>query len=505
MGRTITRRAFMNNSSQIFGAALMSSMIPMRVNAALAGSYTELSASAAIGAMSRGDIKAEDYARALVERASRLPSLNVFRTFNGDAVVEAAREADKSRATGGRLGMLHGLPIPVKDSVNTKSLPTSNGTRSLAGFVPTDNAAVLKPLLAEGAIIMGKTNLQELSYGWTSSNESFGPVRNPYDETRIPGGSSGGSAAAVAGRIAPLAIAEDTLGSIRIPATCCGIAGLRPTYGRYPGHGIMPLTLDKFDQVGPLARSVADLALFDRAVTGERAPIAEIPLKGVRIGVAKDYFLAGLDTEVERVTNDALRRLRDAGAIIVEVKAPDIVKAASEIAFTIITYETVPSVTAFLKQQGTGLTFEDMFAKVGPNMQGVMKALAMAPNRPSREAYEAVLAKREEFKSGIRGLFAEHNIAALAFPPIMTLPPKIGEEAEVDIAGVKVPLSVALVRNIAVGSCAAMASLVLPAGLTSSGLPVGLEFDAVAGNDRNLLALGLSLEKALGSIPAPKG
>ena len=162
------------------------------------------------------------------------------------------------------------------------------------------DAAVLKPLLSQGAIVMGKTNLHELSYGWTSNNATFGSVRNPYDPQRVPGGSSGGSAAAVAARIAPLAIAEDTLGSIRVPASMCGLAGLRPSFGRYPDDGIMPLTVNKFDQVGPLARSVADLLLFDTAVTGERGQISEVPLEGTRIGVPPEYW-SGLDPEVDRV------------------------------------------------------------------------------------------------------------------------------------------------------------------------------------------------------------
>jgi hypothetical protein len=180
---------------------------------------TELGAVAAVAAMRNGDIKAEDYARALLERAQQLESLNAFRVLNREMVLAAARAADKARSSGAKLGLLHGLPIPVKDSVDTKALPTSNGTRALRDFMAKDDAAVLKPLFAQGAILMGKTNLHELSYGWTSNNGVFGPVRNPYDRDRIPGGSSGGSGAAVAARMAPLAIAEDTLGSIRVPAT----------------------------------------------------------------------------------------------------------------------------------------------------------------------------------------------------------------------------------------------------------------------------------------------
>jgi mandelamide amidase len=241
---------------------------------------TELTATAAVQAMRNGDVKAEDYARALLDRAQALANLNAFRTLDREMVLEAARSADKARAAGQTLGMLHGLPIPVKDSVNTKAFPTSNGTRALREFKPKDDAAVLKPLLYQGAILMGKTNLHELSYGWTSNNEAFGPVRNPYDPQHVPGGSSGGSAAAVAGRMAPLAIAEDTLGSIRVPASMCGLAGLRPSFGRYPDDGIMPLTVNKFDQVGPLARSVADLLLFDSVVTATVAGFRAAPRRG---------------------------------------------------------------------------------------------------------------------------------------------------------------------------------------------------------------------------------
>ena len=231
----------------------------MAVNGA---EFPNLSAVTAVAAMRNGDMSAENYARALLDRAETLQELNAFRTLDRDMVLEAARGADKQRAAGAVLGALHGLPIPVKDSVNTKALPTSNGTRALRDFRPKNDAEILERLFAQGALLMGKTNLHELSFGWTSNNMTFGPVRNPYDPTRIPGGSSGGSAAVVAARIAPLAVGEDTHGSIRVPASMCGVAGLRPTYGRYSGKGILSITTNKFDQPGPLARSVADLALL---------------------------------------------------------------------------------------------------------------------------------------------------------------------------------------------------------------------------------------------------
>ena len=158
--------------------------------------------------------------------------------------------------------------------------------------------------------MLGKTNLHELSFGWTSNNLAFGAVRNPYDRLRIPGGSSGGTAAAIAARLAPLGIAEDTEGSIRVPAAFCGIAGFRPTTGRYSTEGCVPIS-PLFDQVGPHARSVADLVLFDSAVTGE-APLAPAAsLSGVRLGVSRDYWFAGLDPELERIAAQALTSARE--------------------------------------------------------------------------------------------------------------------------------------------------------------------------------------------------
>lgn len=462
----------------------------------------DLTAVAAVNAMRRGEIKAEDYARALLHRAQQLESLNAFRTLDAGLVLEAARGADRSRASGAALGALHGLPIPVKDSVNSKALPTSSGTPGLRNFRPKDDATVLRLLLAQGAVLMGKTNLHELSFGWTSNNGSFGPVHNPYDPTRVPGGSSGGSGAAVAARIAPLAVAEDTWGSIRVPASMCGLAGLRPSFGRYPDDGIMPLTEAKFDQVGPLARAVSDLALFDAAVTGDRTALTPTGLKGTRLGIA-GFLMSGLDPEVERVATEAFGKLRAAGVLLVETDLPDELRIAGDVVGTIVSYETLPAISAFLEQQGTGLTFAQMLQQASERMRDSLQAYALPPNRPTADAYQAALHQRRRIRREIRRFFEQHGLAALAFPPVLTYPPRIGEEKEVTIVGQKVPLNIAVGRNTALASCASMASLVLPAGLTSQGLPVGLEFDVLTGGDRQLLALGLSLERTLGSIPAP--
>jgi len=502
--KSIDRREFLARAAILAegaGAADAHASRPGRANEQRG--FTDLSAVAAVTAIRNGEIKAEDYARALLNRAEHLESLNAFRTLDKEMVLESARAADKARSSGAVLGALHGLPIPVKDSVNSKALPTSNGTRALRDFKPSDDAGVLKSLLAHGAILMGKTNLHELSLGWTSNNGIFGPVRNPYEPSRVPGGSSGGSGVAVAARMAPLAVAEDTWGSIRIPATMCGLAGLRPSFGRYPNDGTMPLTDAKFDQVGALARSVADLVLFDAAVTGNRAPLTGTRLKGARIGIAPESLLSGLDPEVGRITTEAFHKLRAAGVTLIEAEIPDAAKAASRVVTVIEAYETIPAISAFLEAQGTGVTFDQLLQQASESMQVAFKENFLPPNRPTQDAYESALTQRQRIREEIRGYFELHGLIALAFPPIMVPPPQIGEDAEVAIRGQKVSLLVAMGRNTALGSCASMASLVLPAGMASSGLPVGLEFDALTGNDRAVLALGLSLEKVLGPIPAP--
>jgi Asp-tRNA(Asn)/Glu-tRNA(Gln) amidotransferase A subunit family amidase len=176
-----------------------------------------------------------------------------------------------------------------------------------------------------------------------------------------------------------------------------------------------------------------------------------------------------------------------------------------EIASTIIAYDTLHSFSGFLEEQGTGMNFEQMLEQASEEIQAVIKGFAWPPNRPSQEVYESMLVQREDLRKSIRSYFEAHRIVALAFPPILIVPPTIGEEGEFEICSRKVSMSVAMSRNISLGSCASMASLVLPAGTTSDGLPVGIEFDALMGNDRQLLSLGVWFEKALGPIPGPAG
>ena len=495
------RRDFLKQGAAVAAGGL----IDGRLALAQAAPHAEMSAVQAVAAMRNGDIKAEDYAKALLDRCEALAALNAFITLDRERVLEDARKADARRAAGEALGALHGLPLPVKDSIDTHDYRTTSGTNALRDFQPRDDAAVMKPLRAAGALVLGKTTIHEMSYGWTSNNESFGPVRNPYDRERIPGGSTGGTAAAVAARMAPAGLAEDTNGSIRIPAALSGIAGLRPTTGRWPQRGVMPIT-PLFDAVGPHARTVADLALLDAVVTGDTrlAPVSS--LRGVRLAISPAYYLSGLHPETERVMQSVLVRLKDAGADIVEAEIAGLADMINAMNFQIQTYDTVPSVRAYLKAQGVDITFEDVLERMGPGVRWVFENFSLPGGKffPTRQAYEeARKVVRPKLQETFRRYFRENNVQALVFPSALCPATRIGEDAETEWGGEKKPIFLVYSRNVSPGNCASLPGLVLPGGLSAEGLPVGIEFDAPIGKDRELIGLGFALEQALGQIPAP--
>ena len=469
------------------------------------GALLELSAAAAVAHMSDGALTCERYAQALLARCQVARPLNAFITLDPDQVLGDARARDQERGAGKKPGALFGLPIPVKDSVNTAQYATSAGTPALRHFQPAADAPVVAALRAAGALVLGKTNLHELSYGWTSNNLAFGPVRNPYDQSRIPGGSSGGTAAAVAAHLAPLGVAEDTQGSIRVPAAFCGIAGFRPTTGRYSTQGCVPIS-PLFDQVGPHARHVEDLVLFDSVAANDRRALPAQPLRGVRLGVVRDYFFTELDAEVERLTGVALERLKHAGAEIIETQLPGLGSLIDLTTYPVQNHDVRVALAAYLKEYGAGVDFETLVARASPDIQRLFRTdvLPGGRNFVTESAYAAA---RDQHLPALRRLFTEYfarmRVAALVFPTTLVAAPRIGEEGDLAVRGHAVPFDLAVARNISPGSTAGLPGLVLPVGLTTAGLPVSIEFDAPAGADRALLAMGLHLEKVLGALPPP--
>jgi aspartyl-tRNA(Asn)/glutamyl-tRNA(Gln) amidotransferase subunit A len=282
-----------------------------------------LTAAELLERFARRDLSPVEVVRALVERIAALdPGLRAITTLDADGALESARAAERRHAEG-RPRALDGVPVLVKDIFDTASVRTTYGSAMFAEHRPATDAAAVERLHAAGAVVLGKSTTHEFAWGITSASEAFGPVRNPWSPDRVPGGSSGGSGAALAAGFAPLALGSDTAGSIRIPAAFCGVVGLKPTYAAVDERGVFPLA-PSLDHVGPMARTAQDAALLLGALTGEPPAAATSDrLDGLRVGVCPDLDQVALGPDAERARADAARALEDLGATVAEVRAPD--------------------------------------------------------------------------------------------------------------------------------------------------------------------------------------
>jgi aspartyl-tRNA(Asn)/glutamyl-tRNA(Gln) amidotransferase subunit A len=297
---------------------------------------TRSTASGLLGLLGSKAIGAEEVARAYLDRARKFDRLNVFVHIDPENVLAQAREVDRKRAANEPLGPLAGVPVAIKDLLCVNGEPTTCGSRMLRGFKPPYDATAIAKLKAADAILFGKTNMDEFAMGSSTENSVYGPTLNPWDETRIPGGSSGGSAAAVAADLAPLSLGSDTGGSIRQPASLCGVVGLKPTYGRVSRYGLIAFA-SSLDQIGPFAHNVADAALLLQVVSGRDAndsTSVDLPVpnyletlekpfdRPLRIGVVREFLGEGLDPEVEASIRAAINVFKEQGALIEEVGLP---------------------------------------------------------------------------------------------------------------------------------------------------------------------------------------
>lgn len=499
-----TRRELLQYSGSMLAASVLSpgALAAIKLTGDSNDNLTRLSAAEAVSRMKAGDLDAETYAGDLIQRAREKKDLNAFLALDPEHVFEAARHADAQRLRGETPGALHGLPIPVKDSIFTRAYPTTGGTPALQSLDRRIDAPLIRRLKSAGGYVMGKTNLHELSTGHTSNNEMFGAVRNPFDPSRIPGGSSGGTAVAVATGMAPMGIGEDTFGSIRVPAALCGVAGFRPTTGRYPNEEVIPLT-PEFDQLGPLARSVSDILLFDNVMTGTKYDGARPPLNSIRLGIPRGYFYKGLASDARLVIEDALERLTRAGATLVEADIPDVENLLQRSYLPILNYRTWRVLDAYLRELGFEGGLPEVLEEAGPGMRAFYEnnLAPGSPNAVSESAYRQGLQMRERLRQVVQDYFTGNNLDAVVFPTTLSAATPIGDAAEITIDGKTVPLVEVTGHNQSLAPACELPALTLPAGLTRSGLPVGIEFEAPSGEDERLLRLGLSLETALGTLP----
>jgi Asp-tRNA(Asn)/Glu-tRNA(Gln) amidotransferase A subunit family amidase len=473
----------------------------------------ELTAAETVAAIRCGALTATALVTTLLARARAQSDLNAMILLTEADALAAAARVDAAVKAGGALPPLAGLPIVVKDNINLNGTPTTGGTPALRDAWPTNTAPSLQRLLDAGAIVLGKANLHELAFGITSTNFApfAGPVRNPYDRTRIPGGSSGGTAAAIAARIASCGLGTDTGGSTRVPAALTGTVGLRPSVGnggaerRYHDPGaVVPISRTR-DTVGPMGRTVADVALLDATITGTD-PATPASLAGLRLGVPASFW-DGLSRDVASVCAVAKARLADAGVVLVDVDIEGLRALNEQVSFVVALHEPIEDLPAYLAASGLhGLDTKAIAERIAsPDVRGAFEAIlgdafgaaypaAMTAHRPAMQALYA-------------RTFAQHRVDALLFPttPLAAVPiDAAAGSGQVSIdGGPPVDAFGTLIRNTDPASNAGLPGLSLFAGMTTGGLPVGLELDGPLGSDRRLLSIGLAIEAVLGRAPAP--
>jgi aspartyl-tRNA(Asn)/glutamyl-tRNA(Gln) amidotransferase subunit A len=420
------------------------------------------------------------------------PRINAFITVMEESARDAARRAGEELARGEDRGPLHGIPVAVKDVFSTRGTRTTAGSKLFDGYIPDRDAAVVERLHAAGAVIVGKTNMHELAYGVTSTNPHFGPVRNPHDTERIPGGSSGGSAAAVAADMVFAALGSDTGGSIRIPASYCGVVGLKPSYGRVSRFGVLPLDFS-LDHMGPITRTVRDAAVVLNAIAGydprddssSRRPVENyVPkenasLAGVRIGVPDASGFGRAGAEVAALVDAAAKLAAELGACIVPVRVPD-VSELNAIGRVILMAEASAVFASRLNEPES----------FGADVFALLQQGRLIPAADYVNAQRLRRLKREEF----RAVWRDADLLLTPTTPVTA--PKIGEKA-VEIRGEMEDVRLASTRFVRGINVLGLPAISIPCGTDAAGLPAGMQIVAPEFAEAGLLRAAAAWEQAI--------
>ncbi len=409
------------------------------------------------------------------------PRLNAFITVDAEGARARASAMDAELSHGIDRGPLHGVPFAHKDLVYTKGIRTTGGSKIFADFVPDHDADIAVNLNNAGAVMVGKTNLHEFAYGITSTNPHYGAVRNPWDLERIPGGSSGGSGAAVAAGILPFATGTDTGGSIRIPASFCGITGLKPTFGLISKRGVMPLGWT-MDHMGPMTRTVRDCALAFHAMGGPDVFPKTADIRGLRIGLPVNYYFEKLDLEVAESVRKAIQTAAALGARIVDVKVPEM-DALNVIARLLLLAEAASVHGPHLNRRA------DIGADVLTLLdQGrLIRAADYVDAQRLRRIYTDQFAT---LWSGVDCIFT---------PTTPTPAPKIGETT-MKVGGVDEDVRLATTRLMRAINVLGIPALSIPCGFTKAGLPIGLQILGPPHAEDTILRVGAAIEDATAVI-----
>ncbi|HWV39621.1 MAG TPA: Asp-tRNA(Asn)/Glu-tRNA(Gln) amidotransferase subunit GatA [Vulgatibacter sp.] len=459
------------------------------------------------------DLSSTEVTRACLDRIRATDSaLGAFLFVDEEGAMAQARAADERRAAGRSLGPLDGVPLALKDLFCTEGIPTTCGSRILEGFVPPYDSTHVRRLKEAGAVLLGKLNMDEFAMGSSNETSAFGPCRNPWDTARTPGGSSGGSAAAVAARQCFAALGTDTGGSIRQPASFSGVSGIKPTYGRCSRFGVVAFA-SSLDQVGPLGRTAEDCALVLQAIAG-KDPMdstsldAEVPdwaagtrgadVKGMRLGVPKEYFVEGLDPEVERAVREALRLLEEMGATLVPVSLPHTeygiatyyVVAPAECSSNLARFDGVRYGMSS-REEGAlrEMYFRTRAEGFGPE---VKRRIMVGTYALSSGYYDAFYLRAQKVRTLIKRDFDEafRQVDAIVTPTTPGVAFELGERSED-------PLRMYLADTYTLAcNLAGLPGMSVPCGFSTGGLPIGLQILGKPLDEATLFRVGGAYQAA---------
>ena len=392
---------------------------------------------------------------------------------------------------------LAGILVAVKDNIDVETMPTSAGTPVLRDAVPTKSATAVDTLLANGGIIAGKTNMHELALGITSKNHEFGFVSNPLDRTCVAGGSSGGSAAAVAARLVDAALGTDTAGSVRIPASFCGCVGFRPSIGRYPSDGVIPLVRSR-DTIGILTRSVAMTEAVDTCLSGIRNDADSQMTINIRIGVPRDFRTDNLSPEIERQFKASLSRLKDGGVTVVQLPDEDIYSRIDALASVATAFEIRRDLCRAIEERITAFDAETFLNSISsPDVSTALRGIFQGPSI-GRAEYQATQDHGiPAFRDKIHADMDAYEVDFIAFPTTPTTAYPLDLDNTIEIRGQSFDPTMTAIRNMQTASLAGLPSISLPMTRMPDVLPGGLTLEARKGEDSKLLLCARVVEGLL--------
>ena len=458
-------------------------------------------------------VSAVEACRAALDRiASVDASLNAFNLVDAERALARAEDIDGRLQAGDHAGPLAGVPIAVKDNMNVRGMTTTASSRILEHFVPPFDATVVQRLERAGAVIVGKTNCDEFAMGSSNENSAFGPVHNPWALDRIPGGSSGGSAAAVAARCVPLALGSDTGGSIRQPASCCGVVGLKPSYGRVSRYGLLAFA-SSLDQIGPFARTVADAAVVlavlagadpcDATTANEPVPDFSGSLTGrvddIRVGIPRAFVTEGVDEQVRRAYETALATLEDAGATLVDIELPH-AKYAVPVYYLVCTAEASSNLARYdgvkygYRAPAAKDNLREMYSRTRDEGFGpeVKRRIVLGTYVLSAGYYDAFYLKALQVRTLLRRDYdrAFERVDVVAVPTMPTPPFKLGEKTDD-------PLQMYLADVFTVSAnLAGLPGVSVPCGFSRDGVPIGFQLMGRMFDEATLLRVADAYERA---------